>query len=98
MISDLIFVFRFGIQQGCPADHLVRCVKVGGGNTSPATHPTPPLTHPTPPVTLPVTPPSSGCCLPVGPVAPSVSIIGPQPIYVSYNNIKVILILLNTMN
>jgi hypothetical protein len=24
----------------------------------------------------------------VGPVAPSVSIIGPQPIYVSYNNIR----------
>jgi len=26
--------------------------------------------------------------LPVGPVAPSVSIIGPQPVYVTYNNIK----------
>ena len=75
-------MLRFGIQQGCPADHLVRCVKVGGGNTSPATHPTPPFTH--------STPPSSVGGLPVGPVAPSVSIIGPQPIYVSYNNIKVI--------
>ena len=25
----------------------------------------------------------------VGPEAPSVSIVGPQPIYVSYNNVKV---------
>jgi len=59
--------------------------------TPPITHPTTPITHPTPPITLPtrpVTAPSFGGGLSVGPVAPSVSIIGPQPIYVSYNNIK----------
>merc|ERR1719457_455011 len=108
----------FGIQQGCPGVHLVRCVKVGGGDTPvtkptppithttlpithstlPITHPTLPFTHPTLPFTHstpqfthpthPVTSPSYGGGLPVGPVAPSVSIIGPQPIYVSYNNIK----------
>jgi hypothetical protein len=43
---------------------------------------------PTTPVPIFTAAPTGGATgLPVGPVAPSVSIIGPQPIYVSYNNV-----------
>eukprot|EP00088_Acartia_fossae_P061977 TRINITY_DN745_c0_g1_i5.p1 TRINITY_DN745_c0_g1~~TRINITY_DN745_c0_g1_i5.p1 ORF type:complete len:413 (-),score=71.62 TRINITY_DN745_c0_g1_i5:229-1467(-) len=63
---------RFGDQQSCPDTSQVRCVTAGGTVTT----------------SRPITtkPPSGGGG--VGPVAPSVSIIGPQPIYVSYNNVK----------
>jgi hypothetical protein len=49
----------------------------------------PPVTAaaPTTPVPIFTAAPGGATGLPVGPVAPSVSIIGPQPIYVSYNNV-----------
>lgn len=65
---------QFGEQAAC-ANGLVRCVTARGAAAEETT------------TTVPVTPPVFTPGLPVGPVAPSVSIIGPQPIYVSYNNI-----------
>jgi hypothetical protein len=64
---------RFGEQAAC-SNGMVRCV-----TARPTATTTPSPVGPTPPVF------TAG--LPVGPVAPSVSIIGPQPIYVSYNNV-----------
>jgi hypothetical protein len=89
---------RYGEQASCPGGQ-VRCVITA---TTPATplFPTPspptaatttyaPVTAaaPTTPVPIFTAAPGGATGLPVGPVAPSVSIIGPQPIYVSYNNV-----------
>ena len=65
---------RYGEQAAC-RNSLVRCVTARPEETTETT----PVLQPTPPTFTPG--------LPIGPVAPSVSIIGPQPIYVSYNNI-----------
>merc|ERR1711971_1345295 len=65
---------RYGRQAPCLISSMVRCVDPKGPSS-----PTPP------PTTPPTSPPRPN---PLGPGAPSVSIIGPQPIYVSYNHLK----------
>jgi hypothetical protein len=92
---------RYPEQASCPSGQ-VRCVTAApAAATTPATplFPAPtaatttyaPVTAaaPTTPVPIFTAAPPGGATggLPVGPVAPSVSIIGPQPIYVSYNNV-----------
>merc|ERR1711971_1440039 len=65
---------RYGRQAPCLISSMVRCVDPKG-----------PSSPTSPPTTPPTSPPRPN---PLGPGAPSVSIIGPQPIYVSYNHLK----------
>jgi len=65
---------RYGRQAPCLISSMVRCVDPKG-----------PSSPTSPPTTPPTSPPRPN---PLGPVGPSVSIIGPQPIYVSYNHLK----------
>merc|ERR1712168_1438428 len=65
---------RYGRQAPCLISSMVRCVDPKG-----------PSSPTSPPTTPPTSPPRPN---PLGPVGPSVSIIGPQPVYVSYNHLK----------
>merc|ERR1711971_178255 len=65
---------RYGRQAPCLISSMVRCVDPKG-----------PSSPTSPPTTPPTSPPRPN---PLGPVGQSVSIIGPQPVYVSYNHLK----------
>jgi len=84
---------QFGSQPVCPDRSNIRCVRQRPVQPpQPPVHtPQPPVHTPTPPVHThrpPLFPPQQPHGQAPGPVAPSVHIIGPQPVYVTYNNIK----------